>query len=121
MEDDSNLNLKTKLQIDEIMELADFIATTTYFRFRGKLCRQKFGTASGSAVSPILANPFMEWLERTAIETAPVTIKLKLWKRYVDDVLEIVLKGEIENLTNHLNQVDNTGSIKFSHEVEQDG
>ena len=36
-------------------------------------------------------------------------------------MLEIVNKGEIENLTEHLNQVDHTGSIKFTHEPEKDG
>ncbi len=74
----------------------------------------------GSLVSPILGNMFMEWLETTAIATTPEPTKPKLWKHYVDDVLEIVNKGEIENLTHHLNQVDKTGSIKFTHEPEQE-
>ena len=61
----------------------------------------------------------MEWLEKTAIASAPDTMKPRLWKHYVDDILEIVPNGEIENLTDHLNKVDNTGSIKFTHKPEQ--
>jgi len=72
----------------------------------------------GSPVSPIVANLYMEWLESKAIATAPVTCKPHLWKRYVDDVLKKINIGETQNLTNHLNTVDETGSIKFTHEEE---
>ena len=95
--------------------------TTTYFQFRGIIYQQKFGTAMGSPVSPIVANLFMEWLEQKAIATAPITCRPQLWKRYVDDVLEKIKEGETQNLTDHLNTVDTTGSIKFTHEEENDG
>jgi len=36
-----------------------------------------------SPVSPLLANLFMEWLEKQAIDTAPVECKPKFWKQYV--------------------------------------
>ena len=39
----------------------------------------------------------------------------------MDDVLEIVRKGEVYNLTDYLNKVDPTNSIKFTYEEEQDG
>ena len=38
-----------------------------------QLFKQKFGTAMGSPVSPILANFFMEWLQQQAIATARYT------------------------------------------------
>ena len=75
----------------------------------------------GSPVSPIIANIYMEFLEQKALTTAPMNCKPRLWKRYVDDVLEIIAKGEIDNLTEHLNQTDPTGNIKFTHEPESDG
>ncbi|CAH3017961.1 unnamed protein product, partial [Porites evermanni] len=75
----------------------------------------------GSPVSPILANFFMEWLEQQAIATAPIDRKPKLWKRYVDDILEIIKRGKVEALTGHLNGVDKTNSIKFTHEPEKNG
>ena len=103
------------------MDLTEFIATTTYFSFGGQLFKQKFGTAMGSPVSPILANFFMEWLEQQAIATAPIDCKPKLWKRYVDDILEIIKRGKVEALTGHLNGVDKTNSIKFTHEPEKNG
>ncbi|XP_072025169.1 uncharacterized protein [Amphiura filiformis] len=73
----------------------------------------------GSPVSPIVANLYMEWLEKEAIATAPVNCQPRLWKRYVDDVLEIVKKGSVEQLTSHINQIDKTGNIKFTYEKEE--
>ena len=49
-----------------------------------------------------VANFFMEWLEQQAIATAPIDCKPKLWKRYVDDILEIIKRGKVEALTDHL-------------------
>ena len=37
----------------------------------------------------------------------------------MDDSLEIVKKGSIEQWTDHLNQIDTTNSIKFPYEVEE--
>ena len=75
----------------------------------------------GSPLSPIACNIFMEWLEQEAIATAPINCKPRLLKRYVDDILEIIKKGEDENLTTYLNGIDPTNNIKFTHEQEKDG
>ncbi|XP_072052031.1 uncharacterized protein [Amphiura filiformis] len=103
------------------MELLAFVLTTTYFSFRGKIYRQLFGAAMGSPVSPITANLYMEFLEEQAIATAPLNCKPMLWKRYVDDILEIVKDNQVDNLTDHLNNTDPTDSIKFTYEKEVDG
>ena len=98
LEKDQDLKKRTNLEVDDIMDLTEFIATTTYFSFIGQLFKQKFGTAMGSPVSPILANFFMEWLEQQAIATGPIDCTPKLWKRYVDDILEIIKRGKVEAL-----------------------
>ena len=54
--------------------------------------------AMGSLVSPIVANLFMDELERRAIDTAPEECKPNYWKRYVDDTK----KGQVKKLTDHL-------------------
>ena len=63
----------------------------------------------------------MEDLEKQAIATAPEVCRLSLWKRYVDDILEKIKIGHTQQLTEHLNQIDTTGNIKFTHEEEQQG
>jgi len=92
LEGDTELHTRTRLNVEDIMDLLKFIVTTTYFSFRGFIYQQMFGAAMGSPVSPLLANLFMEWPEKQAIATAPVECKPKFWKRYVDDVLELIKK-----------------------------
>jgi len=53
------------------MGLLEFICSTTYFTFDGTIMQQKFGTAMGSPVSAVIANFYMEKLERKALQTAP--------------------------------------------------
>ena len=103
------------------MELVNFVLTTTYFTSKDIIYQQKQGAAMGSPLSPVAVDLFMEWLEEEAIATAPESCRPKLWKRYVDDVLEIIKVGEADNLTNHLNQIDPTGSMKFTNETESNG
>lgn len=115
LQNDATLADRTKLKIEAILELLDFVLNTTYFTFRNTVYQQKFGTAMGSPVSPIVANLFMEHLEKEAITTAPVTCKPRMWKRYVDDILEVVKAGMTQHLTDHLNTVDETNSINYTH------
>ncbi len=121
LERDTTLRERTKLIVDDVMELTEFIATTTYFSFRDKIYKQKFSTAMGSPVSPILANLFMEWLEQEAIATVPLDCIPRMWKGYVDDILAVVKKGQVQSLTDHINTIDATGNIKFTFEQEDAG
>ncbi|XP_072025387.1 uncharacterized protein [Amphiura filiformis] len=75
----------------------------------------------GSPVSPVVTNLYLEFLEQQALASAPLDCRPTLWKRYVDDILEIVNKEQVDNLTDHLNQSDPTGNIKFTYEKEQEG
>ena len=40
-------------------------------------------------------------------------------ERYVDDILEIIKKEQVENLTQHLNKADAIGNFKFTYEEEE--
>jgi len=120
LEEDRLLKQRTLLAVDDIMQLLEFVLTTTYFKFDGQLYQQKFGTAMGSPVSPIVANLYMEDLEQRAIATAPEPMKPRFWKRYVDDVIAIIRKGMSQSLNDHLNTIDETGNIKFTNEEMED-
>ena len=39
----------------------------------------------------------------------------------MDDILEIIERGKVEALTGHLNGIDKTNSIKFTHKPEKNG
>ena len=49
---------------------------------------------------------YMDLLEQHTIASAS---RLRIW--HMDDVLEIIKKGQVDNITQHLNQADVTGSI----------
>ena len=51
LQKDKSLKKRTLLAPDDIVELLNFVLTTTYFVFRGQVYQQKFGTAMGSLVS----------------------------------------------------------------------
>ena len=62
----------------------------------------------------------MEDLEQSAMESASAELRPTLWKRYVDDTLEVIKRGKVDAWSAHLNNMDPTGSIKFIHEKETD-
>ena len=77
LEKDPEWKDRCLLEVKDILELLEFIISTTYFTFRGQLCRQKFGTAMGSPVSPLMASMNMEHLEEKLQSTAPLELKPK--------------------------------------------
>jgi len=109
------------LDVDDVMELLEFILTTTYFCFRCQIYRQKIGTAMGSPVSPLVANLFMEYLEQKLLDTASMELKPRLWKMYVNDIFEVVKKSSVKRLTEFLNNLYDSGSIKFTYEMASEG
>ena len=120
LEADKTLKKRTQLTVDNIMELLTFCTKNTYFKFNGKIYKQTEGFAMGDPLSALMSNMFMEDLEEKAISTAPVECGLKLWKRYVDDILNQINSGTTQTLTDHLNKQDPTGNIKFTNEEMQD-
>ena len=75
------------------------------------------GLAMGSPVSPIVANIFMDDLERNALVT--MKDRPRLWLRYVDDVLSIVKRNSLEGMLVHLNAQND--AITFTKEDENEG
>ena len=67
----------------------------------------------GSAISPIMANIYMEFFEELALNSAP--LKPPLWLRYVDDIFILwPHQDDINILFHHVNSV--RPSIQFTME-----
>ena len=64
LEDDSSLHSRTKLDIEDIISLLNFVLSNNYFVHNDTIYRQIRGCAMGSPVSPVVA---MEEIEKTAI------------------------------------------------------
>ena len=116
--EDTELNQRTSLSIDDIISLLEFCITSTYFSFQGKFYEQVEGAAMGSPLSPIVANIYMENFEVEAIRSAP--IPPQFWKRYVDDTFTILESSKKEEFLEHLNSIDQ--QIQFTaEEPREDG
>ena len=69
----------------------------------------------GSCVSPIVANIFMEHIEKAALTTFHTPPKL--WLRYVDDAFSVLQKEHMTEFHQHINSVCH--HIQFTMEEEQ--
>ncbi|KAL0280173.1 UNVERIFIED_CONTAM: hypothetical protein PYX00_001546 [Menopon gallinae] len=92
---------------------------SSYFLYQGQTFEQTKGLAMGSPLSPAIANFFMEYLEKTALESAP--LKPSHWFRYVDDTFVIWPHGSetLPDFLNHLNSIH--PDIQFTLEHESEG
>ena len=118
LEQDTELQKRTIMPVDTILELLAFCLNNTYFVFQDTFYEQTKGAAMGSPISPIIANIFMEVFEQRAITTA--LDPPRVWKRYVDDTLVVQQQKHQEEFLQHINTVD--PSIQFTvEEAKEDG
>lgn len=73
LESDQTLQERTKLSVDNLVELIELCLKTTYFSFGGKFYAQVHDGAMGSPVSPIVTNLCMEAFEQQALYTCTGT------------------------------------------------
>ena len=66
----STLKERTVLPVKDIILLLTFCLKNTYFSFQGQYYEQVEVTAMGSLVSPMVANPYMEYFKQNALRTA---------------------------------------------------
>ena len=99
--------------------LLEHILKKNYFEFNNEYYLQISGTAMGTRCAPNYAIIFMAELEEQFLST--VTLKPRIWKRFIDDIFIIWNHGEAElqNLLDQLNQFHPT--IKFTEEHSEYG
>ena len=101
LKEDKTLASLTKLTLEDIMDLLEFVLPTTYFMFDGNIYKQIQGAPMGNPVLVVVSNLYMADHEMS-IQSAPLEMKPKIRKRYVDDSFEIV-KGQRDPFTVHFN------------------
>jgi len=103
----------TSLFANEVYDLLNLCLSTSYFSWKGILYRQTEGAPMGGPVSPVVAEIFLQRLERDILELNP---QIKHWTRYMDDIFALVDNGSIDVTLNSLNGYNQ--SIQFTSEVE---
>ena len=92
MEQDKELNKRTSMSINNILELLEFCLCNTYFLFQGQFYEQTKGAAMGSPVSSVVTHLFIEYFEHRALTSA--VNPPRLWKRYVDDTFVFLQQSQ---------------------------
>ena len=110
---EQDLQKRTSMTIKQIISLLKFCLNSTSFVFQGQDYQQVEGAAMGSPLSPIVANIFMENVEREALETA--LRPPSLWKIFVDDTFIILESQHKDEFFHHTNSLDK--NIMFTAET----
>ena len=105
----------TSLDKDEVISLLKLCTDAAYFKFQDQIYRQKHGTPMGSPVSVVLAEMMMQKIEDQIENHSFFTPKL--WRRYVDDIICILPKEQVESYLIHINSINS--NIQFTVEKEE--
>ena len=101
------------LENDEVMQLLKLVLENCVFTFQDKFFKTATWCHYGFPCSPVVANIYMEYFEELALGPE-LPIPVKDWKRYVDDVFNIIPKGNRNTMLQYLNSID--PHIKFTIE-----
>jgi hypothetical protein len=116
LEKDDGLKSRTNLSFESCGLLLKLCIESNYFKCNGTFYKT-FTCPIGSPLSPALCSVFMEEFEMKTLRASAIIVRL--WKRYVDDILAVVRKGEEELLLQCLN--NGHPNIEFTFEKEEDG
>ena len=90
------------LKKNEVMNLLKLALENCVFLFQGNFFKQLHGATMSSPCSPMVAGIYMEYFEDLALGPE-LPIPIKEWKRHVDDIFSIILKGKRDTMLNYLN------------------
>ena len=118
LSEDDTLFERSELSVDNIRKLMLACLECRYFLCQGSFYEQKEGAPMGLSLSVTLANAYMEHLEESVLDTAP--LKPTFWRRYVDDTFILWKHGSaaLETFHQHLNNF--CPAIQFTLEREKE-
>lgn len=105
----------TKIPLKTFIDITEFVLNSTYFSYKNKYYKQKFGVAMGSPVSAVMTNLVMADLESSVISKNEKIISF--YQRFVDDIIICANKDQIENIRNHFNNYNE--HLQFTIELEK--
>jgi hypothetical protein len=101
------------------MALVSMCLNSTYFQLEDRFCEQASGLAMVSPLSHILADLYIEGMEKRIREEDTEGVN-KFWKRYVDDVFAIITtRGNPTVVLEQANSISAT--VKLTLEREKNG
>ena len=122
LESDTDLNRRTPIKMEHIIDLLRLDLKLAYFRFDGKYYAQPRGLGMGKSTSSPLSDIFMEDYEVKALANfreAHGHDSILFWYRKADDTITAVKRTLSDTLHNYLNSI--SPDIQWTMEQEQDG
>lgn len=107
----------TSLPKEYFMEATTTCLTSTYFRYGKDYYEQTSGLPMGGPLSSTVANLVLEELEESCLKQCHFPVSL--YKRYVDDIITIIPKGQEKDMQDIFNSFNE--KIKFTIEKEKGG
>lgn len=109
----------TKIPKSQFLKMLEFcLKDNNYLKFDTKIYHQTFGMPMGNPLSPTIADIILDSLLKTKInELQEQNINIKFIVKYVDDILAIIYKKDIDIILNTLNNYHD--KLKFTTELEK--
>ena len=101
--------------IEEILDLATLCSSSAVFHWNGKYYEQVYGTWMGRIIPVVLAEITLQSIETQIFNQKQDDIFI--WKRYVDDILAIIPKKNVNTFLDYINSLN--FNIQFTTEVEE--
>ena len=108
LEHEKTLSSRMNLTLDDFMSPLEFVMSMMYFQYDGEYYQQVHSVPMGCLD-----------LEDETMDTTPQETRLSMWRHYINDSL--VRQNKRDELTEHLNSINTTTSIKFMDEPGMGG
>ena len=117
LENDADLQLKTKIPSTNLLNIAEFLLTKTWFLFNGEFYSQTDGVAMGGPTSSVVAEIYMQDHDKRLLTT--FNSPPKCYERFVDDTFSIIKRSLLDAFFNYMNSLH--PKIQFTIEEESNG
>ena len=109
---------------DFILKLLDLILKYNIFEFDQELYQQLIGFAMGTKCGPNVADIFMSFIDEEIVKRSEKYGQLLLYKRFLDDILMLIVPNEsysdLHNLLDDINTIHNSIKFTMSHTRKED-
>ena len=116
LENDADLHSKTKIPPKDVLEIVEFLLTTTWFLYNGIFFKQTDGVAMGGPASSVVAEIYMQEHDKKALlcQMPP-----KAYERFFEDTFSIIKRTHLQGFFDYMNSLH--PKIQFTIEEENYG
>ena len=108
----------TTVPEQNFMIMLELVLSSTFFAYKGRFYKQRFGLPMGSPLSPVVANIVLERIENSAINQLTNENRTPtFFKRYVHDCLASIQSEHVDRMLEVFNSFH--PRIQFTIEMEE--